>query len=279
MELTAIEQGKLDVIAKSGLQIPPRPQVVAEVQTLLQKDEPDSVAIAKLIGKDVQLSASVFKTVNSAAYGLSRKVDSVNQALTVLGQTQMKNVINTAALRQQLGGDAARFERFWERSIDVAALCSLVARKALANKVLNSEHAYMVGLFHDCGVPVLVQHIKGYCEDLTVSHAPLPDLLDEDDTHQTSHCLVGCMIGEEWKPPDFVCHAIRAHHYVIAEDQESKPAIASLQMAMHIYNLNAQQSDGEWEYHGARSTELLDIAADNQEQFEREIWESFQGMQ
>ena len=276
MELSPIEQEMLDGIAKSGLQIPPRPQVVAEVQTLLQKDEPDNTTIGSLIGKDVKLTAIVFKTVNSAAYNLSRKVESVNQALTVLGQSQMKGVINAAALRQQLGGDVAQFERFWERSTDVATLCSIVATKALTSKVLNAEQAYMVGLFHDCGVPVLMQHIKGYCEDMAKRHAPIPDMLDQDDTYQTSHCLVGCMVGDEWKLPDFICHSIRAHHYVITEEQESKPAIATLQMAMHIFNKNKSQPDNEWEYHGARATETLDIAQDDLEDFEQEILESFQ---
>jgi HD-like signal output (HDOD) protein len=276
MELSPLEQQQLDAIAASGLQIPPRPQVVTEVQNLLAQPDADNRAIARLISRDVKLTGSVFKTVNSAAYGLRRKVDSVEQALSLLGHRQMGTVINAAGLRQQLGGETARFERFWERSTDIATLCSIVAEQAPGIEALSADHAYMVGLFHDCGVPVLMQHIPGYCAALAQKHGPVPSVLDQDDNFSTSHCLVGHMVAEQWNLPDPICHAIRSHHYVLTESSEARAASAVLQLAMHVYNINTTQEDAEWTYQFAPVLAELGVGEENLEEFEREVWNSFE---
>jgi HD-like signal output (HDOD) protein len=275
MELSPLEQQQLDAISAAGLQIPPRPQVVAEVVSLLQQPEADNRQVARLITRDVKLTATVFKTVNSAAFGLSRRIDSVDQALAVMGQKRTSNIINAAGLRQQLGGDAKRYERFWERSTDLATLCTVVADKALGPKALNAEQAYMVGLFHDCGVPVLMQHMPGYCEIQPSIANPLSDVLNQDDAFQTSHCLVGYMVAEQWNLPEYLCQAIRGHHYVLEEGQAARVASAVLQMAMHIYNQNCACPDAEWEYHRGPVLAELKLDDENAAEFEQEVWSSF----
>ncbi|HTP96745.1 MAG TPA: HDOD domain-containing protein [Burkholderiales bacterium] len=276
MELSPLEQQQIEAIKASGLQIPPRPQVVAEVQQLLREGDADNRAIARLIGRDVRLTAAVFKTVNSAAYGLARKVDSLDKALAYLGHKQMAAVVNTAGLRQQLGGDAARFERFWERSTDLATLCSVLAERLPAAGAITPDQAYMVGLFHDCGIPLLMQHFPGYCDALERRSAPLPNVLDQDDSFGTSHCLVGQMVAEHWNLPDDVCAVIRSHHYVLDEGQQARTASALLQLAMHVYNANGGHDDSEWAYQRAAALAELAIAEDAVEAFERELWESFE---
>ena len=50
-------------------------------------------AMAKLISQDAALVARTLKTVNSAAYGLSHKISSIDHALVVLGIQGVKSVV------------------------------------------------------------------------------------------------------------------------------------------------------------------------------------------
>ncbi len=63
-----------------GISIPPQPQTMVDLQMEQASPNCDIKHIAKLISKDVGLSGSILKTVNSSFYGLSNKISSIEQA-------------------------------------------------------------------------------------------------------------------------------------------------------------------------------------------------------
>jgi len=259
MELQAPERELLERLRASNIHIPPRPQVLQDIESMLQDDDSTERMIAQLIARDVALSAEVFKLVNSPVYRRSAKIDSLEQAVRMLGRKPMGQVTRTALLRQQLGGGAARFERFWERSTDVATLASTLCDQLDRPGRMTAEQAYLVGLFHDCGVPVLMQHLKDYADRQLAAATAAPDFIAEDDEHATSHCIAGLLVAQEWQLPDMLCEAIRGHHYVIADDQPAPHAIALLQLALTAYARHNGWDNPEWEYQQARALATLDM--------------------
>ena len=69
--------------------IPPCPALLTKLMREMRSDEPDFVALGKLIGSDVSLAAAMLKTVNSPFYGLRTKATSVQQAITYLGTREV----------------------------------------------------------------------------------------------------------------------------------------------------------------------------------------------
>ena len=65
--------------------IPPRPTILAQIEAETAKDEPDFIFLAKLLGKDVGLSAGMIKVANSPYFSLGKKVPTIQEALLVLG--------------------------------------------------------------------------------------------------------------------------------------------------------------------------------------------------
>lgn len=261
MELQAPERELLDKLRASNIRIPPRPQILQDIEAMLADDNSTERMIGQLISRDVGLTAEVFKIANSPAYRRGAKVDSVEQAVRILGRKTMGDVSRSALLRQQLGGAAAKLESFWERCTDIGTLCSVLCDILERPGKLTTDQAYLIGLFHDCGVPVLMQHIKGY------GHAqfdtPLaPDFLQEDDENSTSHCIAGLMVATEWELPDMLCEAIRSHHYVISEEQSKPHSVALLQLALHAYARSRGWEDNEWSFQSAKVLETLGIADD-----------------
>ena len=258
MELQAPERELLEKLTAANIHIPPRPQILHDIERMLNDEKATERMIGQLIARDVSLTAEVFKLANSPWYRRGAKIESLEQAVRLLGRKPMAQIARSALLRQQLGGDAARMETFWERCTDIGTLCSVLCDQLDRPGRLTSEQAYLVGLFHDCGVPVLMQHIPGYGE-AQLDAAEGPDYLAEDDALGTSHCIAGLMVAREWELPYLLCEAIRSHHYVIAPDQNERHAIALLQLAIHAYNGSKGWPENEWPYHAELALRTLKI--------------------
>lgn len=129
----------------------------------------------------------------------------------------------------------------------------------------------MAGLFHDCGVPVLMQRFPDYCKILNSSNG-WPELSDEDRQFNTDHCVVGYLVSKNWRLPEFIQRGIRFHHEIQAVEQPACMVVAILQMSIHLYNLLDKSSDdGEWDLCWQRVIEELGISDDGLREFEEDV--------
>lgn len=70
----------------------------------VNQDDFDLTDIAKIIGRDPYLTISLLKFINSDAVGLKRKVDSINSAVAILGQQEVRRWA-TIAISMSLAED------------------------------------------------------------------------------------------------------------------------------------------------------------------------------
>ena len=109
---TLSEQALLDKVLGSQINIPPQPAVLLEIDKLINKPNNQLSAIGNLINKDVGLSAAIFKLVNSSFYKSSSQITSIQKAITVLGISQVSNLIKGLSLRKAIGGNEIAYEKF-----------------------------------------------------------------------------------------------------------------------------------------------------------------------
>ncbi len=99
------------------------------------------------------------KSANSPFFALRRKVQSVQQAVAVLGLRNLLKIVYGVVLKQSLGGaDAPQMARFWERSNYNAVVSAYLAGRLPG---ISSDDAYTFGLFHDAGISILMQKFPG----------------------------------------------------------------------------------------------------------------------
>ena len=268
----------LEAIRIAGIKIPPCPKVLVDLQQVLQGPDAGNHVIERLIGRDMKLAAEVFKTANSARFAsMKKKFNSLDQAIAVLGHRAISNIVRAAALRASLGGPDPRLVRFWERATDIAMLCSIVADHAPAAGAFSPEQAFAAGMFHDCGVAVLMQHYPAYCHAFAGRKLVLPDVIAEDAAIDASHCLVGQMVAREWNLPDYLHETIGFHHAPLARVPKAAViATATLHMSIHIANVNAGVDDAEWAEQGPAVITRLGLAEDAVEEFESDVWASYE---
>jgi HD-like signal output (HDOD) protein len=101
------DQAEMERLLK-GVDIPPCPAVLTRLQQESASPNASLSVIATIIGSDVALSASVLKVANSTAFGLSRKVSTVQQALPVLGMRAVSSLVSGIVLKNSLSAAKAR---------------------------------------------------------------------------------------------------------------------------------------------------------------------------
>ena len=237
-----------------SMHIPPRPEVVTALMEEKAKETPNLQRIAKLITADVGLSAAMIKAVNSASFGLDRKLASVPQALQMLGMKQVASIATALVMRNMSGGGStASLERFWDSAEKVALICARVAKKLHG---IAADEAYSYGLFHNCGIPLLLNHFPRYKEALIAANSSIEQSFTacEEAAIGTSHAAVGYFLTRSWNLPTEICQATLRHHELdVFETSKTSPGdhmldfIAIGHLAEHVHHLSARNGeDIEW---------------------------------
>lgn len=245
--------------ALQGISVPPQPQIMVDLQMEQYMPDPDLEVIARLISQDPGLSGALLKIVNSSYYGLSNKIASIQRAVNLLGSRSIINLINALSIKGEMSDDTiVTLNRFWDTAQDVAMTCLTLAKRTGSQAV---DEAYALGLFHDCGVPLMLKRFPDYMAVLEEAYANAsPDcrVVDtENKAFHTNHAVVGYYTAKSWRLPEHVTDAIANHHNALAifSDESSrnpqlKNLLAILKMAEHICSsyrvLGNQPVDHEW---------------------------------
>lgn len=194
----------------AGVKIPPCPALLLEVLKEAKRPDADLDRIVQPVKRDAGMAAALLKLANSPRFSRGIKITSVHQAISVLGMTTTINLLNNVALVQSMADDPPNFEKFWERSSLSATVASRLARKIGG---VAPDDAYITGLFHDCGIPVLMRTYPDYRETMMAKACMGKHVYEvEDEVYSTNHAVVGSMMARTWFLPDVVSKAILYHH-------------------------------------------------------------------
>lgn len=269
-----IKADQVDDILK-GITIPSPPQVMADLQMELVMPEPDLAAMAGMISRDVGLAGSVLKTVNSPFFGMTREITSIGHAVNLLGINSIVNIVNAYFLRNEMinrdlsDETVAAMTRFWDSAMDVANAATLVA-KQLHHP--NPDQAYLLGLFHNAGIPLLMQKFGNYPEIQKAAYADTEGRLTliENQHLESSHQVMSYYVARAWKLPKDICTIIRSHHNLERLSEESEGLIhlaGMLKLAEHLAGLHRilgdQETDHEWQRIGGAILQDLELSEDD----------------
>lgn len=268
---------KAETLAKS-IGIPPQPRIVLDIQREADKTEVDFAKIADLIAQDVSLSAKVLKIANSPIFNRGR-TDSVLHALSLMGMKNFYVIVLQAALENALAPYTLSLDKFWKHSQAVAGISAHISRDM---KKDNSGQAYITGLFHDCGMTLLMRKFPSYAK-LTdsvmegVSVEPFSERFEsvlayENNSYHTNHCLMGYVMTKSWMLPEVVVQVILHHHHTdlsVLKNTFERSACIVLQLAefiAHSLDLTGYQLSTvvpEWASRYRKNLNEIGIAAED----------------
>lgn len=260
-----------------GIAIPPRPAALKTVMAENQKEYPDLNLISKVISEDVTLAASMLKAINSPLYGTRRKITSIKQAVTMLGFKTVSNLVTGISIRQSMAGSKLKLERFWDTATDVALMSSRLSKSLYLG---DPEESYLIGLFHDCGIPLMMLKYPDYKKVLIEannSHVSFTSV--EEKYYPTNHAIVGYYVANSWGIGKKVCDAILNHHadnMLNLPDPDVSSLLAILKLAEHICHTHRRlRVDNEWEDHSEEILSHLGLDEDGYIELREEMFSMF----
>lgn len=261
--------------------IPPRPSILVDVLNEQSKSDPNLHRIAELISKDVAISAGVLRVVNSSFFGLPRKIGSIDHAVRLIGVRSVTNIVTALMLHSAFGDNKGRFmDEFWNESGRLAAAASFASR--LSGDV-PTEEAYSLGLFANCGVPLMLRKFNEYPavyeRAQTITNQALTSY--EEAELGTDHTLVGYIMGKNWELPESFCQCILRHHdatnyYTDPNEylEEITPYLAVLQLGQFFTRAYDEKPHRyEWERIGPEVCEYFGITSERLEGLKAEAIE------
>jgi HD-like signal output (HDOD) protein len=261
-----------EAVAKA-ISIPPRPEVLIEISSEINKTNPDIDRIVAAIKKDVTLYGAILRLVNSPLLG-GNGVKTMDRAIMLLGLKRVAQIAQVVALQNKLGSKL-RINRFWDTAAEVADITSALAGKFTG---LPAEEAYTVGIFHDFGIPLMMQAFDDYKTLLAEANQNTAISLAEIETqlYGFSHYDAGYELGKLWCVPTHLNQTIRlqpqlnelfADKIVVDEIDTVKTLLALLEMAKNISNTHRKlwrpQDDSAGVGVHAVALDYLDIEAED----------------
>lgn len=249
----------------SGYQIPVRPQILTQIQNEMAEPEPSIESISMMISSDVGLSAAILKIINSPFYGMNRRISEIKQAVMMLGLKVINGLITALLLKKSFKGESSiSLERFWDDALDIAN-----AMTYIGNKIKNEipvDMLYTIGLFHDCGIPVLAIKYADYKNILIEANRLGENTIKlEESNYNTNHAVMGYYVATSWHLPKDICHLILQHHerdfLTYIKDPEIQLAYAALKLAENmVEKVKRFNSSPDWEDVETDILELLGIS-------------------
>jgi len=193
-------------IAARALELPLLPDVVAQVIALSSSDESDARELAEVIRRDGPMSAHILRLANSPLFRPRTPIVSLQQALSRLGMTQIRQIAFAVSCRQRVFR-ARGYEPEVLASFRHSFAAGLAAQELARARRWNVEEAFLAGLLHDVGRPVLLQAIVDMYggNRLLNRHAVLTVVAE-------LHAQVGGMLAQKWSLSARIAEAIAFHH-------------------------------------------------------------------
>lgn len=199
--------------------LPPMPVVATKVIQLVESGKADATEIARAIASDPAVSARILKIANSTFYGCRREIQSLSDAVVVLGHNTLKGLAVAAAVKEIYRPAGLTENMLWEHSFGVAVAARIIAGQS---RRVNAEEAFLAGLFHDFGK--IIMNLREKDKFRQVIERCYNETLLFKDIEQSvfpyTHAELGGYVLEKWNLPKPLINSVMMHHTFAFTDQD-----------------------------------------------------------
>ena len=184
------------------------PSVIVKALNVMKKPTASMKELGDIVMFDQSLTIKILALVNSAYYGFSQQISSINIALSLLGMVKVKNIIVAVAMKPMMSNQGDK--ELWKHSMKVAAGCEYLAN---LTKVMDSDEAFIAGFVHDVGKMVLQMTNEKLYSKVLNSVEMGTDILDAERKYfDSDHVKTGSLLAKRWQLPILLANIISYHH-------------------------------------------------------------------
>ena len=189
----------------------------------LNDEAADVNQVVEVIERDLGLVIRILRVANSPYFGLPKQVQSIHDAVMVLGFSNVRLIVTAAMVTSQKFPGLARdahMQRLLQHSIAVAICASAIAK----NNQLNSNLLFLIGILHDVGkLALMASYPSEYAKVRALREAdPVLTIDAENQVFGFNHTVIGAALCRHWHLPETIATAIAQYH-TVASDAASIP--------------------------------------------------------
>jgi len=211
-----LEDESIKRIVSQTETLPSLPEVYTDVISELQSSDPSVRKVAEIISADLAMTAKILQVVNSAFFGLVRKINNPREAVMMLGTETIKALVLSVKIFSQFNHKKFawfNFDELFNHSMSVSMFAQTISKQEHLDQTLVNN-SLMAGMFHDLGKLILVANFQEpYQKVLTEAGKTRQNLWDlEIEQFGTSHAEIGAYLMGLWGLEYPVIEAIAFHH-------------------------------------------------------------------
>ncbi len=226
-------------ILRSLVELPPMPNIILKAGEIMEDPDSSLKELSGVIEHDQAIVARVLALANSAYYGLSGLVSSIQHASILLGQKTLGELITIAAssrlLSKKLKGYQLNPGDLWKHSLAVALGSRIIAEKK--NVELGGD-AFIAGLLHDAGKIILDPYVLERKKEFKKFQKTGKQTFIEAEKEILGfdHAEVMSRAARFWRYPEAQSTAIRYHHYPLRSGN------SELAFIVHLADFTAKEA-------------------------------------
>ncbi|WP_417397741.1 HDOD domain-containing protein [Gimesia chilikensis] len=230
------------------IKLPMLPKAVMEFSRKAEDPASTPKELSKIIETDAGISCELLRMVNSSAFGLRRKVSSIQQTITLLGIRSTKLFLVTTGLKQAMATSDSKLinlPNFWSTNLERA----LMAREIAMLMKVDADVAFSAAMLEDFLLPILSKELFDLYLKFTINQDSNPCLLSEYEHRHFSwdHSAAAANVMLDWSFPDDLICAVYMHHEglkLLTDDKLGRTAAAAVAVASLIPDPLRQNPQG-----------------------------------
>jgi HD-like signal output (HDOD) protein len=228
--------GSATSVVDDASTLPTLPELYQKLRQLLCSPDCTMRSIARVIAQDISMTAQILHLVNSAFFGMPRKIDTIEQAVSLIGVEAINSLILTAGIFKEFTEE--QMQEFHIKSIyDHSILTGIYASK-ITMKLLNdrktADETMLAGMIHDIGKLFFIENKpelwKQVLSSYETDNRPFHEL--ENKILGTTHAEVGAYILGLWGLSSNIVEAVAFHH----EPQKAQCSKVDTVAVVHMAN-------------------------------------------
>ena len=182
--------------------------------------------IAKIISEDLGLTARILKLANSPLFGYFSKIETITQAVTIIGVMQVRDLALALSVMDVFAGipeSMVNMDQFWRHSLATGLAARLLAT---SQREASLERFFVAGILHDIGRLVMYLRAPEVSLELLDRCRSTGELMHrvERERFGFDHAEVGGALLRRWKIPPRVAEPVERHHNCKKAEQYPREA-------------------------------------------------------
>lgn len=212
------------------IDLPVLPETVTAVLKVVNNSNISAQEMEQFILRDQVLATRVLRVANSAFYGFGRRIETVRQAVVLLGTRKLREVVSAASTQELFRIDSSQKvvgRCLWRHALAVALWTQQILEVLQRTPDMS---VFTAGLLHDIGIVVLHQRygtpygkVLQYSDEKDIHH-----FYAEKELMGTTHAEIGGKLCSKWSLPVEIAHLVQHHH---SNQLANEPLLQILRLA------------------------------------------------